>query len=44
LYLWLTCLYPCLEWTDGNFSLQVCLLLWTDAYFFSKPCSSCLHM
>jgi hypothetical protein len=34
LYLWLTCMYPCLERTDGNFSLQVCLWLWADAYFF----------
>ena len=43
LYLWLTYLSPCLERTDGNFSLQVCFWLWSDSYFF-KPCVSCLYM
>ena len=43
LYLWLTYLSPCLERTDGNFSLQVCFWLWYDLFFF-KPCVSCLCM
>ena len=35
LYLWLTYLSPSLEWTDGNFSLQVCFWLWYDLFFLS---------
>lgn len=32
--LWLTYLSPCLERTDGNFSLQVCFRLWSDTKIF----------